>query len=133
VPSFGAIPAHDPYKSIKVNLRDELQRRLSSSALLTLPSHCRAATQQPDAVRSGAAPLSKPVFSIPKRNHSVGNIFRQLDRRLSEQQSECGSQENLLLRVGAEQARPSCTQSRTFKLLQETLDNGKFLVTRDIT
>ena len=85
-----------------------------------------------------------------RRNQSMGNIFRRLDESLTRTEKQLGSQNNLLnlsidqeADLSARQAtstqiprrtvatlsdpsKPSSTQSRTFRLLQQTLDCGKF-------
>ncbi len=107
-----------------MDVRNELQWRLNpvstykeNSNLETFPKNHLSIKQRPSLIDA------KPVFNIPKRNHSVGNIFRQLDRRLSEQNSDYVSQMNLLSLKNL-QTKSTCAQSRTFKLLQETLENG---------
>lgn len=83
-----------------------------------------------------------------RRNRSMGNIFKRLDESLTRSERQRESHENLLnlslehegedrqssnrasrrsIATLSDPNKPSSAQGRTFKLLQETLDNGRRL------
>lgn len=72
------IAADDPLKSVKMNLKRELQSRLNPNT-----RHNKENTAING--RLFAVSNAPRQWDAAKRNRSVGNIFRELDKRLSEQ------------------------------------------------